>query len=246
MTRTARKVVRRLPRPVRERVFGAARWVRAVRRPRPRWGNLRRTTPFSDYFGFDRGTPVDRYYLHRFFAEHGTGITGAVLEVKDPAFTDRYGHDVTSIDLVDIDVRNQQATVLVDLAEAGSLPAATWDCVIVPQTINLVDDPRTALANLWQALRPGGVLLVTVPTLAGQEPVLRDIDRWRLLPLGLQHVLEQTCTGAHVTVRGYGNLLTATAFLQGLAADELREDELEPHDPHYPLVACARVEKPAA
>jgi SAM-dependent methyltransferase len=244
MTRTARQVVRRLPRPVRDRVYGTAKRVRSTLRPRPRWGNLRRTTPFSDYFGFDRGIPVDRYYLHRFFAEHSAGITGAVLEVKDPAFTDRYGRDVTTLDLVDIDTRNRDATVLADLAEEGSLPAATWDCVIVPQTINLVDDPSTALANLWQAVRPGGVLLVTVPTLAGQEPVLRDIDRWRLLPLGLLHLLEQTCSGGHVTVRGYGNLLSATAFLQGLAANELRDDELEPYDPHYPVVACGRVEKP--
>src|SRR5262245_4950106 len=34
---------------------------------RPKWGNPRRTTPFSSQFGFERGTPVDRYYLHRFF-----------------------------------------------------------------------------------------------------------------------------------------------------------------------------------
>ena len=34
----------------------------------PYWGNLRRLRPFSVYYGFDRGTPVDRYYLDRFLA----------------------------------------------------------------------------------------------------------------------------------------------------------------------------------
>lgn len=32
----------------------------------PRWGNLRRTTPFSATYGFERGQPIDCHYLHRF------------------------------------------------------------------------------------------------------------------------------------------------------------------------------------
>src|SRR5207248_3252340 len=41
-----------------------ARLRRGLRRlSRPAWlGTLRRTRPLSDVWGFDRGTPVDRYY----------------------------------------------------------------------------------------------------------------------------------------------------------------------------------------
>lgn len=46
----------------------------------PRWGNLRRTAPFSSSFGFARGTPFDRHYLHRFLDAQRRQITGAVLE----------------------------------------------------------------------------------------------------------------------------------------------------------------------
>jgi hypothetical protein len=46
----------------------------------PRWGNLRRTTPFSSRFGFERGQPIDRFYLHRFLSAHREVITGDVLE----------------------------------------------------------------------------------------------------------------------------------------------------------------------
>ena len=49
--------------------------------PLPRWGNLRRVRPFSASYGFDRGTPVDRYYLDAFLQSHWTLITGRVLEV---------------------------------------------------------------------------------------------------------------------------------------------------------------------
>ena len=47
----------------------------------PRWGNLRRTTPFSSRLGFERGQPIDRFYLHRFRSAHREVIAGDVLEI---------------------------------------------------------------------------------------------------------------------------------------------------------------------
>src|SRR5258706_4284896 len=52
--------------------------------PLPRWGNLRRTRRFSSQFGFERGTPVDRWYLRRFLERHRADITGDVLEIQAP------------------------------------------------------------------------------------------------------------------------------------------------------------------
>ncbi len=39
----------------------------------PRWGNLGQTIPVSTTYGFDRGTPIDRHYLHGFFQEQRIG-----------------------------------------------------------------------------------------------------------------------------------------------------------------------------
>src|SRR3954471_7245698 len=46
----------------------------------PRWGNLRVAEPFSSNWGIDRGTPVDRYFNDRFFADNPGLISGRVLE----------------------------------------------------------------------------------------------------------------------------------------------------------------------
>jgi SAM-dependent methyltransferase len=242
-----RRPSRYLPRSLRRRARGASRATKAALRRwnRPRWGNLRRATPFSDRYGFDRGTPVDRYYLDRYFADHAADITGRVLEVKEPAYTDRFGHDVTSVDIVDIDPRNPRVTVLADLAEPGSLSPATWDCVVVPQTLHFVDDPADAIANLWQAVRPGGVLLVTAPTVARQDRSLDDIDRWRFLPAGLELLLREGCPGGTVTMTSYGSLVTNVGFLLGLAAEELGRRDLDRLDPAHPLLACGRARKNA-
>lgn len=37
---------------------------------------LRRTTPLSTEWGFDRGTPIDRYYIEHFFSDAPTRYSG--------------------------------------------------------------------------------------------------------------------------------------------------------------------------
>lgn len=240
----APRAARRLLRPAR-RVAGRVR--REIdRRRRPRWGNLRRHRPFSDRYGYDRGTPVDRTYVHRCYESWRADITGAVLEVRDPEFTDRYGHDVTSIDLIDVDPRNTRATIVADLTEPGAVPGERWDCVVLPQTVHLVTDPAAAVGNAYRALRPGGVLLVTAPCLARVDPDIPDGDRWRFPPAGLRLLVEGACPGADVDLVAHGNLVSTMAFLLGLATHELRPEDLDRRDGGYPLVAGARVRRPGA
>src|SRR5450755_3790753 len=77
---------------------------------RPAWlGTLRRTTPLSDEHGFDRGTPVDRYYIEGFLEEHRQDIRGRVLEVRDSGYTDRFGHELTQRAVLDINSANPLA-----------------------------------------------------------------------------------------------------------------------------------------
>ena len=45
---------------------------------RARWMN---THPMSDSWGFERGTPVDRYYIERFLERNADAIRGDVLEI---------------------------------------------------------------------------------------------------------------------------------------------------------------------
>ena len=56
-------------------------WVRRLHRPA--WlGTLRRTTPLSASWGYDRGTPVERYYIENFLDEHRQDICGRMLEIR--------------------------------------------------------------------------------------------------------------------------------------------------------------------
>jgi SAM-dependent methyltransferase len=131
-----------------------------------------------------------------------------------------------------------------DLSSGEGLPAEAFDCIILTQTLHVVFDVRPAVRQVYRMLKPGGVLLATVP---GISQISRyDMDRWgdfwRLTTLSARRLFEEV--GAEtVDVEANGNVLAAIAFLHGLATEELRRDELDACDPDYELLISVRVVK---
>ncbi len=188
--------------------------------PIPRWGNLRRVEPFSANFGFERGTPVDRFYLHKFLDANRSAITGRVLEVQMPSYTARYGQDVT---------------------DAREIPDDSYDCLLAPQTLQHVGDLNAVLRTMLRVVKPGGVVLASASALL---PLIADgEDCWHLSPAGWRRTLAREWAGADVSVEGHGNCLSAIAAMHGLALEELTEDELSAHDARYPVLVTIRCRK---
>jgi SAM-dependent methyltransferase len=211
-------------------------------------GDLRRTAPLCDSFGFSRGTPVDRVYIDAFLARHAADIRGRVLEVKEPAYATRFGAGrVESIDVVDIDPANPRATVVADLADAPQLADDAYDAVVLTQTLQLIYRHEAALATVHRVLKPGGVLLITVPgvTTVGAADGVDASWCWSYTPVSLALMLEERFGAGTFEVASHGNVLAAVAFLEGLAAEELTAAELAVHDPDYPLVVVGRAVKRA-
>lgn len=205
------------------------------------WGNLRRLRPFSSRYGYDRGTPVDRYYIEAFLRQHAGRIHGNVLEVKDANYTRRFGQRARSY-VVDIDQDNPEADLHADLNNPESLPVAFFDCVILTQVLQFLS-PERALGNVWASVAPGGTLLLTVPSLGRLDPHDKATDFWRWTPNGLAELLGRVQIPARVS--GYGNVLACVSALWGLSVQDLSPEELDLVDQRFPLVACAYAEKPA-
>jgi len=204
-------------------------------------GTLRRTTPLSDHWGFERGTPIDRYYIDCFLAEHRADIRGRVLEVMDRSYTAVYGVGVTHSDVLDIDATNPQATVVADLSTADALPPAQFDCFILTQTLQFIYDPRAALTQSHRALRPHGVLLLTVPTVSRLDRHL--VDYWRFTPAVCEAMFGEIFGREQSTVQPYGNVLASIGFLAGMAAEELSARELTTGDERFPVITAVRAVK---
>lgn len=206
------------------------------------FGQIGSLAPLSAIYGFDRGTPIDRYYIESFLQAHAGDISGRVLELVDDHYSKRFGGSaITRQDILDLDARNPRATIIGDLTSDGTLPTAEFDCIILTQTLQLIFDLQAAVTRLRRALRPGGVLLVTVP---GITPVDRNewSDRWYWSMTGpaLSRLLSSQFRPDRIAVKVYGNLHAATAFLHGAAVEEVSKARLDFRDPAYPVTVAAR------
>jgi glycosyltransferase involved in cell wall biosynthesis len=238
-----RRIAAVLPWRLRERLLKGREQVPPV--GRVRFGDLRRVTPISKDFGFDRGQPVDRYYIERFLARHSSEIQGRVLEIGDDSYTRQFGGaQVTRSDVLHVNPGNPRATLVGDLTEPGVLPENAFDCIILTQTLQLIYDVPLAIRRLHRALAPGGSLLVTAPGIS-------QIDRgewgptwfWSFTPIALERMFSEIFGREGVMVRQYGNVFAATAFLQGLAVEDVDIADLEPIDWPYPVIIGLRARR---
>lgn len=206
------------------------------------WGNLRRTRPFSDHFGFDRGTPIDRYYVLKFMEEHRHYITGDVLEIQSTAYTKVCGHDVRHSASIDIDPQHG-TTYVCDLVHSESVvPSNTYDCFLLPNTLNHLKDVTSSLRQALRIVKPGGVVLATAPTLTPLTPDFSEYQRFTVA--GVRDLVERAPFDCEFTIEGYGNVLAATAALMGVASEELTTEELDVNDPRYPVLITLFCKKP--
>jgi SAM-dependent methyltransferase len=230
-----------------------------------RWGSFRRLSPIDRRWWF-RGMPVDRYYIEGFLeGQSGTDeyvlgdIRGSVLEVGDEKYTRRFGnfHEgpgdappgcVTSLDVLHADDSNPVATVVGDLVSGDGIPSDAYDCVICTQTLLVIYDVHAAVRNLHRMLKPGGVLLLTVPGISQLCRPDMDLwgDYWRFTSLAVRRMLEEVFPAENVTVESHGNVRVATAYLYGLAVEDLRPQTLDLHDPDYEVVITGRAVKASA
>lgn len=208
------------------------------------FGVLGTTRPISLNFGWDRGTPIDRYYVENFLALHADDVKGRVLEIADDAYSRRYGGSkITKQDVLHLDVKHPKATLVGDLTQPHVLPDDAFDCIVLTQTLQLIFDLEQAVRRLHAALRPGGVLLMTVPGISQiDRNQWRDYWYWSFTAMSIRKLFERHFAPA-MEIKTHGNVLAATAFLQGAALEEVDQAKLDVHDPAYPLVITLWAQK---
>jgi SAM-dependent methyltransferase len=229
------------------------RWLRGRRLadgPGPRsidsiFVHPRRLDPVSREWGFDRGGPIDRFYVEEFLEHHAADIKGRVLEIGDDAYTRRFGDGrVEAGDILDVDSSNPKATIIADLAEADQIPSDLFDCIILTQTLHVVYETRLVIEALHRILKPGGVLLATFPGLSKiSRTELPGSWFWGFTNNSARRLFGEAFPPAGVAVESFGNVLAASAFLYGFSHRELSRSELEYRDPEFDLLVGVRAVK---
>ena len=212
-----------------------------------RFGDLRRLTPISRKFGFDRGIPIDRFYIENFLNKHAQDVHGRVLEIGDATYTRRFGGNrVIKSDVLHIIKGNPEATIIGDLTKADHIASNVFDCIIITQTLQCIYDLHSALSTLYRIIKPGGVLLATVP---GLSQVVKcnwgDNWYWAFTDQSARLLFNEYFESKNLEVRNCGNVLTAISFLHGVAQEELTKEELLYQDDEYQVVITVRAIKKA-
>ncbi|RZL13403.1 MAG: glycosyltransferase, partial [Hymenobacter sp.] len=210
-------------------------------------GDLQRLRPFSNEFGYDRGGPLDRYYIENFLQKEAPSIRGRVLEIGDNSYTLHYGGArVGQSDVLHVDASNPQATFVGDLSNAPHIPDNTFDCLVLTQTLHLIYDFKSALRTCYRILKPGGTLLLTVP---GITPIDRgewkETWYWTFTDKALQRLFAETFPVGHVDISSFGNVRVATAYLYGMGLPEVDQAALDYYDPQFQVINAVRAVKHA-
>jgi SAM-dependent methyltransferase len=202
-----------------------------------------RETPVSANWGVERGTPLGRFFVDRFMESRRKDITGVVLEIKNKRYTDSLGYDVKRDDVLDVDASNLDANIIADLAKADAVPSDTYDCFMVNETMQFVYDLQSAVNHIHRILKPGGVLLVTVPCTVQHDRELKDVEMWRFTKPSCERLFGDVFGADQVEVETYGNFVTCNAALTGIVVEELESEVLEEVSDTFVQGICVRAQK---
>jgi glycosyltransferase involved in cell wall biosynthesis len=211
-------------------------------------GDFGRKNPLSIEFGYDRGGPVDRYYIENFLQKESKNIKGRVMEIGDNEYTLKYGGNaVTQSDILHVDATNSKATFVGDLTHAPQVPDNTFDCVVLTQTLHLIYDFKAALATCHRILKPGGVLLMTNPYITPiDHGEWKETWYWAFTDKVIKKLCEEMFPGAKVDVETFGNVYVASAFLYGMGISEVTKKMMDHRDQQFQVITTAKVQKKSA
>jgi hypothetical protein len=218
------------------------RTVTLVRLPQARLRLALGVTPLNAPWVHKRGLQVHRYYLEHFLGEFASDIHGHCLEFQDGYYATRFGgKQVTKLDILHKEAGHPCATMVADLTQPHAIPENLFECIICTHVLHVIRDVDRFVTALKRLLAPGGVLLLAGPHINPIYP--RAHELWRFTPEGLAVVLAKVFPVDQITIRSYGNSLTAIGDLRGLVADEFTTRELQYADESFAVEVCARARK---
>jgi len=198
--------------------------------------------PLSELWGHDRGLPLYRYYTEKFLRKYSEDIRGDCLEFQEDSYTTRFAKGkIKKVSILHKESGNSKADIIADLTKENSIGSNQFDCIICTFVLHVIPDLERFISEICRILKPGGVLLIVVPSIcmSGVAPK----EYWRFTQEGLKLVLSKSFSEESIALESYGNSLAAAGAIRALVTKEFRESELEYQDKRFSLIVCARAIK---
>lgn len=210
---------------------------------KPLWLYLlsRQLKPLSRNYGSDRGEPIDRYYIEKFLSENANLIKGSCLEIENNTYCLKFGRSL-QCDVLDMNKNNPKVNIIADLRNVPEIKDETYDCIILTQVLQFIDDYESAIGECWRILKPGGALLVTLPFISRVDARAGvNGDFWRFTTASARYVFSKYFN--QLEIKSWGNVLAGLDFWIGTAQEELSKRELDYNDTNFSVLISARAIK---
>ncbi len=185
--------------------------------------------PVSKFWGFDRGTPIDRYFIEGFLERESEKYQDVhlTLEVGEDTYSRRFFPDAEH------EILDYAAGM--DLTKEGTIPDEKYDMFICTQTFHQIYEIRKAIKGSWNLLKNGGVMLATVCGTIVKQAKCDEYDHfWGFTVSSITRLMKEVY-GDNVTVTPFGNAMVATAFIQGMAIEDLDPELIDQVDDYYTI-----------
>jgi SAM-dependent methyltransferase len=127
-----------------------------------------------------------RRHIFQKWLERLEGRDLAVLDVGGRIQPYRPLLEERSHSYVAVDLRRTPLVSVVARGEQIPLADASFDLAICTQMLEYVAEPAGVIAEIHRVLKPGGYLMLSVPSVSPQDS---EYDRWRFLPASLHQLL---------------------------------------------------------
>jgi len=203
------------------------------------------TKPLSNQYGFDRGIPLDRFFIENFLNKHRDNISGHCLEILSDNYIVKYGKNkVTAKDILDIEPTNKNATIIGDLRNLTNIKDNIYDTIIHTQVLQFIDDVEAVISECHRILKKDGVLLVTVPCLSRADCISgKDGDFWRFTQASAKYLFEKKFNPTNLKIDFYGNARSGIYFYAGLSVEDTPQKVLLEKDASFPTIITIKAIK---
>lgn len=213
------------------------RWRESLARRRPRsssrqsrveLGDFGRRAPVRD----SDGVSVYNALTRQFLQDMRTPLAGRGLAVSieaEPGWIDALPQSVLT-------------TARSTGDPAREVGEKTGEWVLLDRCLQQLPEPAVGLEKIVSRLLPGARLVTLFTGIARPEPGdLRPL--WSVAPYAARRLHEERGELEHVEVKQYGNVALALAWLCGLPANGLSDEELATVDPAYPVLVAVTARK---
>lgn len=193
----------------------------------------------SNFFGYPAGiwpppTPA-REYIAEFLFLYMKFVKGHCLEFNPPVYKDVIMAEcaVTQYDVWNV-VAGEGITIVADLQKADIIKNNTFDSIIFTHVLSAIPDPVKAVSELNRIVKPGGIVLCTVPcVLQKYAPDPKDCWRFTIDSLSVLFSGFSECK-----FHAYGNAATVAGSPYYLMKEHFPEHIMKYHDENCPSIVA--------